>query len=111
MRAHDSTMITIDYLNAMWNCELAGWIIKCAFWWQKESLSNETQVTLEGVRMDAAGVYSCEVSADAPSFQTATVHGYMDIVGTFTIEFPTNFDVPLVVSSCFITKWWKIWHF
>lgn len=72
----------------MWNCELAGWIIKCAFWWQKESLSNETQVTLEGVRMDAAGVYSCEVSADAPSFQTATVHGYMDIVGTFTMNFP-----------------------
>ncbi|XP_034942048.1 cell adhesion molecule 3-like isoform X2 [Chelonus insularis] len=36
--------------------------------------SNATQATLENLQLDAAGEYSCEVSADAPSFHTAVVY-------------------------------------
>ncbi|KAL7299192.1 hypothetical protein TKK_0007788 [Trichogramma kaykai] len=46
----------------------------------EESQSNSTQVTLLNVDIDAAGSYSCEVSADAPSFQTAIAHGVMNVV-------------------------------
>ncbi|KAK0163238.1 hypothetical protein PV327_006943 [Microctonus hyperodae] len=41
--------------------------------------SNATQVTLEDLELDAAGEYSCEVSADAPSFHTAIVYATMNI--------------------------------
>ncbi|XP_033177962.1 uncharacterized protein LOC117234618 isoform X1 [Bombus vosnesenskii] len=47
----------------------------------KKSESNSTRVALTNLELDAAGVYSCEVSADAPSFQTACVQGTMNIVG------------------------------
>ncbi|XP_011496044.1 PREDICTED: uncharacterized protein LOC105360745 [Ceratosolen solmsi marchali] len=46
----------------------------------KESESNATQVTLINVDVDAAGCFSCEVSADAPSFQTAIASGNMNVV-------------------------------
>ncbi|XP_061936738.1 uncharacterized protein LOC107995727 isoform X5 [Apis cerana] len=46
----------------------------------KKSESNATQVALTNLELDAAGVYSCEVSADAPSFQTACVQDTMNIV-------------------------------
>lgn len=38
-------------------------------------------MTLENVEPMAAGRYSCEVSADAPSFLTYVVSGTMDVVG------------------------------
>ncbi|XP_034186162.1 cell adhesion molecule 3-like isoform X2 [Osmia lignaria lignaria] len=46
----------------------------------KKSESNATQVTLMNLELDAAGVYSCEVSADAPSFHTAIVYATMNVV-------------------------------
>ncbi|XP_043515298.1 uncharacterized protein LOC122531440 [Frieseomelitta varia] len=46
----------------------------------KKSESNATRVVLTNLELDAAGVYSCEVSADAPSFQTACVQGTMNVV-------------------------------
>ncbi|XP_051159976.1 uncharacterized protein LOC127280772 [Leptopilina boulardi] len=42
--------------------------------------SNATQVTLDNVDIDSADTYSCEVSADAPSFHTAIVSGNMKVV-------------------------------
>lgn len=45
--------------------------------------SNATQVTLEDLELDAAGEYSCEVSADAPSFHTAIVYATMNIAGEY----------------------------
>ncbi|CAD6222605.1 GSCOCG00001049001-RA-CDS [Cotesia congregata] len=47
--------------------------------------SNATQVTLENLELDAAGEYSCEVSADAPSFHTAIVYATMNVA-----ELPTQ---------------------
>ncbi|KYN20144.1 hypothetical protein ALC57_07434 [Trachymyrmex cornetzi] len=42
--------------------------------------SNATQVVLTKLELEAAGAYSCEVSADAPSFHTAIVYAAMNVV-------------------------------
>nr|CAD7428897.1 unnamed protein product [Timema monikensis] len=47
---------------------------------------NATQVTLRNVQLSVSGKYSCEVSADAPSFHTALVTGEMDVVGEFCCQ-------------------------
>ncbi|KAL6444191.1 hypothetical protein ACFW04_001846 [Cataglyphis niger] len=46
----------------------------------KKAESNATQVVLIKLELEAAGVYSCEVSADAPSFHTAIVYAAMNVV-------------------------------
>ncbi|XP_076281803.1 uncharacterized protein LOC143209685 isoform X1 [Lasioglossum baleicum] len=46
----------------------------------KKTESNATQVSLTNLELDAAGAYSCEVSADAPSFHTAIVDATMNVV-------------------------------
>ncbi|XP_023721389.1 uncharacterized protein LOC111872078, partial [Cryptotermes secundus] len=48
----------------------------------EQGKSNATQLTLRQVQLSLSGRYSCEVSADAPSFHTALVSGDMDIVET-----------------------------
>lgn len=48
------------------------------------SLSNETQVMLRKLEFNMAGNYSCEVSADAPSFATSTMTGHLDVYGKIT---------------------------
>ncbi|XP_066581088.1 uncharacterized protein [Prorops nasuta] len=45
----------------------------------KKAESNATQVALMKLELDAAGKYSCEVSADAPSFHTDIVSATMDV--------------------------------
>ncbi|XP_011153049.1 uncharacterized protein LOC105191385 [Harpegnathos saltator] len=46
----------------------------------KKTESNATQVVLTKLELEAAGEYSCEVSADAPSFHTALVYATMNVV-------------------------------
>ncbi|XP_017882262.1 uncharacterized protein LOC108626212 [Ceratina calcarata] len=46
----------------------------------KKSESNATQVTLTNLELEASGSYSCEVSADAPSFHTDFDDATMNIV-------------------------------
>jgi len=56
--------------------------------------SNATQVVLTKLELEAAGVYSCEVSADAPSFHTAIVSAAMDVVGKcVSLGLAANADV------------------
>lgn len=43
--------------------------------------SSETQVLLDNVGLASTGRYRCEVSAEAPSFQTVSDHGDMIVVG------------------------------
>jgi len=52
----------------------------------QQGKSNSTQLTLRHVQLSLSGHYSCEVSADAPSFHTALVSGDMDIVGEFQTD-------------------------
>ncbi|CAO1348675.1 unnamed protein product [Diamesa tonsa] len=42
--------------------------------------STNTQVVLQSVNLSSSGRYRCEVSAEAPSFQTVTDHGDMIVV-------------------------------
>uniref|UniRef100_A0A336LJ37 CSON004135 protein n=1 Tax=Culicoides sonorensis TaxID=179676 RepID=A0A336LJ37_CULSO len=44
------------------------------------SVSNATHLTLRAVEPTISGKYSCEVSADAPSFDTMLVTGEMDVI-------------------------------
>ncbi|XP_078038906.1 uncharacterized protein LOC144471074 [Augochlora pura] len=46
----------------------------------KKTESNSTQLSLTNLELNAAGVYSCEVSADAPSFHTDIVYATMNVV-------------------------------
>jgi hypothetical protein len=46
-------------------------------------MSNSTYLTLLQVELIIAGKYSCEVSADAPSFDTMLVSGELEIVGKY----------------------------
>ncbi|XP_058123699.1 uncharacterized protein LOC131293294 [Anopheles ziemanni] len=45
----------------------------------KRSASNESQLTLLGLVFQSSGKYSCEVSADAPSFHTMIVTGDLEV--------------------------------
>lgn len=40
-------------------------------------------VVLQSVNLSTTGRYRCEVSAEAPSFQTVSDHGDMIVVGKF----------------------------
>lgn len=42
--------------------------------------STENQVVLSSVQLSTSGKYRCEVSGEAPSFQTITDHGHMTVV-------------------------------
>lgn len=44
-------------------------------------MSNESQLTLASVQPSVSGKYSCEVSADAPSFHTLIETGDLEVVG------------------------------
>lgn len=43
--------------------------------------STDSTVVLENVNLSTSGRYRCEVSGEAPSFQTVSDHGDMIVVG------------------------------
>lgn len=45
--------------------------------------STNDQVVLDPIELASTGKYRCEVSAEAPSFQTVSDHGEMTVVGKF----------------------------
>jgi hypothetical protein len=50
---------------------------------KQQQASNESQLTLSNVVPVTGGKFSCEVSADFPSFHTIIVSGDMEVVGTY----------------------------
>ncbi|EDW03641.1 GH10395 [Drosophila grimshawi] len=48
----------------------------------RRSSSNESQVVLDAVTMQTSGKYSCEVSADAPSFHTLIAAAELEVIET-----------------------------
>lgn len=67
------------------------------------------QVVLQSVNLSSSGRYRCEVSAEAPSFQTVTDHGDMTVVGEFLFDFFIlingifiNIIFPFTLSNIFI---------
>ncbi|KAG8252760.1 hypothetical protein J6590_049307 [Homalodisca vitripennis] len=60
------------------------------------SRSNESHVTLKDLTLSSSGRYRCEVSAEAPSFQTVSDHGDMLTVGnTCSIKIIARKQPPL----------------
>lgn len=57
-----------------------GYRVSTVVIYQVES-SNATQVRLTGLSLASTGRYRCEVSAEAPSFQTVSDHGDMMSIG------------------------------
>lgn len=49
--------------------------------------SNQSQVVLTRVSFGLSGNFSCEVTADAPSFATSIVSSVMEVVGKFKFAF------------------------
>lgn len=49
--------------------------------------SSENVVVLSSVQLSSSGVYRCEVSGEAPSFETVTEHREMMVVGKLTTSF------------------------
>lgn len=47
------------------------------------SISNASQVVIRNVGFALSGNFSCEVTADAPSFSTATANIQMQVVGKY----------------------------
>ncbi|KAL1377146.1 hypothetical protein pipiens_004222 [Culex pipiens pipiens] len=54
------------------------------------SLSNASQVVIRNIGFGLSGNFSCEVTADAPLFSTATGHLQMQVVGKFE-DLESNF--------------------
>ncbi|EDW11853.1 uncharacterized protein LOC6576421 isoform X2 [Drosophila mojavensis] len=48
----------------------------------RRTSSNESQVVLDSVTMSTSGKYSCEVSADAPSFHTLIAAAELEVIET-----------------------------
>lgn len=48
--------------------------------------STDNVVVLKSVNLSSTGRYRCEVSAEAPSFETVSDHGDMIVVGEFLLH-------------------------
>lgn len=59
-----------------------------------QQLHNSTDrvIVLENVNLSSSGRYRCEVSGEAPSFQTVSDHGLMTVVGKFVFFFYNYYD-------------------
>lgn len=47
-----------------------------------EELSNATDVVLDSVSIESSGLFTCEISADAPSFYTGSANGTLKVSST-----------------------------
>lgn len=65
-------------------------------------MSDKNQVTLEDVNLSSAGQYRCEISAEAPLFNTVAQSKKMNVIGNDLalewIKCDANF-APLILSS------------
>lgn len=52
----------------------------------QQSSSNESQIVLSSASAATSGKFSCEVSADSPSFHTLIVSGDLEVVGESKFE-------------------------
>lgn len=59
--------------------------------------SNSSRIVLQKVKPNISGKYSCEVSADFPSFHTQIASGELQVVGEYRCNYwPPNNDIKLI---------------
>ena len=64
------------------------------------SVSNESVAVLRKVGFSLSGNFSCEVTVEAPSFSTATVHQQMLVVGkSSTLSLALELDLNFVLQN------------
>lgn len=76
---------------------------KCFFFclFLQMSVSNATHVTLRNVGFNLSGNFTCEVTADAPSFYTALATNILTVVGKYcAIELLNFFKLFSSVEKC-----------
>lgn len=74
-------MAFIEIFSSSYLNELSNFCKTFLLFYLQRSESNHSKVLLTGVPNSIAGKYSCEVSADAPTFNTAIDAGEMEVVG------------------------------
>ena len=58
----------------------------------QKSQSSEEEILLRSVDLDTTGMYRCEISGEAPLFQTASREAVLAVVGKFfALGFPKAF--------------------
>ena len=75
-----------------------------SFEWTQRQLSDKNQVTLENLNLNSAGQYRCEISAEAPLFNTVAQSKKLNVIGTFNVKLVTELFAP-GTRSC------KIWGY
>ena len=60
-------------------------VVKTPFFLQPH-LSTERELVLDNVDFTTSGTFRCEVSGDAPMFQTASTEGVMAVVGKMRVQ-------------------------
>jgi hypothetical protein len=62
-------------------------------------------VVLSRVDLSSSGLYKCEVSAEAPSFQTVSERGQMIVVGEYALcRHANSFGVNILTSVCCLNE-------
>ena len=56
--------------------------------------SSEEELLLRSVDLDTTGLYRCEISGEAPLFQTASREAVLAVVGKFPKVNKVRFDIP-----------------
>lgn len=71
--------------------------------------SNESQVVLDAVTMATSGKYSCEVSADAPSFHTLIAAAELEVIGKWKMHSRENKlrNISAYIVEGAIWIWWN----
>ena len=58
--------------------------------------SSEEELLLRSVDLDTTGLYRCEISGEAPLFQTASREAVLAVVGKIFSKFLKNFTSGLI---------------
>ncbi len=85
---------------------------KCGFFWQADQ-STETEIILRSVDLDTTGLFRCEISGEAPLFQTAYREAVMAVVGKYlplTVQIFCLTEIVLTITNkillfnCFVIR-------
>ena len=71
-------------------------------------LSTEREVVLDNVDFTTTGQYRCEVSGDAPMFQTASNEGILYVVGEY-LSFRNERGYLYDTNLCNLCNWIPSW--
>lgn len=69
-------------------------------------MSNASQVVIRNVGFGLSGNFSCEVTADAPSFSTRAAQTHLQVVGKFLCRYINLYYVKSVIFALHFRVFW-----